>query len=100
MVYILELLCKIFQGEDVVPVLKSGKVTNFCDIAYPYEKGVLKMYGEEEGVYNGFEPVMKTNMFSVQNEQDYYLHIDDAFGQEDSSVELFIDLRKAKPFES
>lgn len=100
MMYIQELLRKIFQGEDVVPVLKSGKVTNFCDIAYSYKKGVLKMYGEEEGVYNGFNPVLETNMFSMQNEQDYYLHIDDAFGQEDFSAELFIDLRKAKPFES
>ena len=38
MVYIQELLCKIFQGEDVVPALRSGKFTNYCDIAYSYKK--------------------------------------------------------------
>lgn len=99
MEYIQELLRKIFQGEDVVPGLKSGKFTNYCDIAYSYKKGVLKMYGDEEGVDNGYDPVLETNMFSMQKEQDYYLHIVDAFGQDDPSAELFIDLQKAKPFE-
>lgn len=100
MVYIQELLCKIFQGEDVVPALRSGKFTNYCDIAYSYKKGVLKMYGEEEGTCNGYDPVLETNMFSMKEEQNYYLHIVDAFGQDDLSAELFIDLQKAKPFES
>lgn len=77
--YIQELLCKIFQGEDVVPALRSGKFTNYCDIAYSYKKGVLKMYGEED-TCNGYDPVLETNMFSMKEEQNYYLHIVDAFG--------------------
>ena len=88
-------------ANDVLDELKKKYPAFLIESHFQYEfAGVLKMYGEEEGVYNGFDPVLETNIFSMQNEQDYYLHIDDAFGQEDSSAELFIDLRKAKPFES
>lgn len=91
-----EVLCRLFQGEDFVPDLKKGTLSNYCDLACSYKKGVFKMYGEE-GAFNGYDPVLETNMFSMQQEQDYYLHIVDAFGQDGDSSELYIDLQKANP---
>ena len=73
-------------------------------IAYKFRGGTIEFFATSEGHWNGYNPRLKTNMFSMKEPKDYYLYIDDAFGQgEDhfsyASSELYIDLRKAKEYE-
>lgn len=51
--------------------------------------------GYGDGPINGFEPYIKTNIFDMSEEKDYYLYIDDMLGQ-DVSSELYIDLKRAE----
>jgi len=51
------------------------------------------MYGYDDGPCNGYDPKIATNMFDMTEEKDYYLYVDDMFGQ-DASSELYIDLKK------
>ena len=91
------LLVDIFAGKDAMPEIEE----NYCDgmIAYEYTDGMIDFCGEEDGPYNGYDPIIKTNMFSMGEEKDYFLYLDDAFGQDDATSELYIDLRKAKKYE-
>ena len=62
----------------------------------------LKKYWEEmwdeeyidDGPCNGYDPDIRTNIFSMKQEQEYYLYINDLLGQDDFSSELYIDLKK------
>ena len=82
---------KIFKGMDVVPKIKEGFYTDYT-IAYTYENGEVSFRGDDDGPCNGYDPVLKTNMFSMEAPQHYYMYIDDAFGQDAASSELYIDL--------
>lgn len=89
---------KIFEGKDVVPKIKEGFYTDGM-IAYTYENGEVSFRGDDDGPCNGYTPVLKTNMFSMEAPQHYYLYIDDAFGQNAASSELYIDLIRAREFD-
>ena len=89
---------KIFKGEDVVPKIKEGFYTDHT-IAHTYENGEVSFRGDGDGPYNGYTPVLKTNMFSIEAPQHYYMYIDDAFGQDSASSELYIDLIRAREFD-
>lgn len=96
LVSINENLLSIFRGEDVFPeILPKGENLLF---GYLYENGVLSTYSGYDGPINGCEPVINTNMFSMKEAQNYYLYINDAFGQSSASSELYIDLTRAKEF--
>ena len=96
LVSINENLLSIFRGEDVFPkILPKGENLLF---GYLYENGVLSTYSGYDGPINGCVPVINTNMFSMKEAQNYYLYIDDAFGQRSASSELYIDLTRAKEF--
>lgn len=56
---------------------------------------MVMIVGEDDGPYNGYNPFIKTNIFNMGEEKDYYLYIDDMLGQ-DYSSELYIDLKKAE----
>ena len=43
---------------------------------------------------NTYNPDINTNMFSMQEEKDYYMYIKDSFGQNDDPAVLFMDLKK------
>ena len=89
---------RIFRGLDSIPEINEGECTDWM-IAYRYENGEIRFYGDDDGPCNGYDPVLRTNMFSMTEEKDYYLYIDDMFGQDEATSELYIDLRKAKEFE-
>lgn len=91
---IIHVFAEIFQGKDVS--LKMAKVKGCTDwmVGADWDGEVLEMYGTEEGPYNGYDPYIKTNMFDMTKEKDYYLYIDDMFGQDSNSSELYIDLIK------
>lgn len=54
---------------------------------------VVDLYGDEDGLFNEYTPIISTNMFDMKNEKDYHLYLNDHFGQ-DSYSELYIDLVK------
>lgn len=89
---------KIFKGKDVVPKIREGFYTDYT-IAYTYENGEVSFRGDDDGPCNGYDPVFKTNMFSMEAPQHYYMYIDDAFGQDAASSELYIDLIRAREFD-
>jgi len=90
-------LVRVFEGYDVVPHIPEGEFTDWM-IAYRYENGEIVFFGDDDGPCNGYDPTIKTNMFSMTEEKDYFMYIDDLFGQDDCSSELYIDLVKAKEF--
>ena len=97
LVSINENLISIFKGEDVIPeILPKGENLMF---GYIYEDGVLSTYSGYDGPINGCFPIIKTNMFSMEVPQHYYMYIDDAFGQDSASSELYIDLIRAREFD-
>ncbi len=91
-------LKNIFQGDDFVPEIQGGFYTDYI-IAYTYENGEINLRGDDDGPCNGYNPFLRTNMFNMLEENDYFLYIDDMFGQNKASSELYIDLTKAKVFD-
>lgn len=92
---LLTLFHDIFSGKDTKPELD----------AHPYEDGFIQVdvhgdriafLGIDDGPCNGYSPVANTNMFSMQEEKDYYLYLNDMFGDThyEASSELYIDLKK------
>ncbi len=93
-------LLHVFRGEDCVPELAEGDCSDECYIGYHYENGALQMYGEDDGSFGtDYAPILETNMFSMEKEGNYYLHIDPRFGQDKPTPELYIDLNRAAPFD-
>lgn len=90
-------LKNIFKGNDIVPKIKEGFHTDYM-IAYTYKDGEISFRGDDDGPCNGYSPVIKTNMFSLVEPSRYYLYIDDMFGQDSCTSELYIDLIRAKDF--
>ena len=86
-------LQKAFSGEDVSHGIKCGKYTDWM-IAVNVKKDSVRFSGDDDGPCNGINPVLSTNIFSMEKEQDYYLYINDQLGQDDCSSELYIDLKK------
>lgn len=86
-------LQKAFSSEDVAHGIKCGKYTDWM-IAVNVKKDSVRFSGDDDGPCNGINPVLSTNIFSMEKEQDYYLYINDQLGQEDCSSELYIDLQK------
>ena len=81
-----------FSGVDAKFKIKNRRYSDYM-IGVSVKKDSIQVYGTEDGPMNGYEPVLSTNIISMDIEQDYYLYIDDAFGQ-DVSSELYIDLKK------
>ncbi|MBQ7761543.1 MAG: hypothetical protein IJ400_05760 [Clostridia bacterium] len=89
-----EILLKIFSGKDT----SLKKIPEYCtdwSIAIEKKKDALLIHGTDDGPYNGYDPFIYTNMASMTEEKNYFLYIDDYFGQEASS-ELYIDLVKSE----
>ena len=84
----------IFNGENVVLDLYENEYMDGM-IGLNYDGESVLCYGADDGPYNGYDPYIATNAFSMEEEKDYYIHIDDLLGQEYSS-ELYIDLKKVE----
>lgn len=89
-------LSEAFAGNDTKLGLPNGYYTNACDLSLWIKSGSIRLYGDFEGPFNGIEPVIYTNIFSMAKEKNYYLYINDAFGQEENSAELYMDLTQAE----
>jgi len=83
-----------FSGKDFDFEMESEYTTDYF-IAVESTKGNILIRGEDDGPCNGYDPLIKTNIFSMKEEKNYYLYIDDLLGQ-DYSAELYIDLTKAE----
>ena len=91
--YMQELLLRIFEGKDVAEdIKKSTAFDMYLKIEISEQR--ISMIGFEEGPWNGYDPLIKTNMLDMTEEKDYYIYIDDMFGQDEASSELYIDLKK------
>ena len=84
----------IFEGKDIPLPLKDVEFCVDWMIAFDIKDGEIKFYGYDDGPCNGYDPRIKTNMFDMTEEKDYYLYINDRFGQDDNTSELYIDLIK------
>ena len=94
------ILEEIFSGKNTD--LKEFKEKFYTDyfIAIIVNEDSFIFRGDDDGPCNGCDPVLTTNMISMEEEKDYYLYINDRFGQEDRGIEeatseLYIDLKKA-----
>ena len=92
--YVIDSLREVFSGKDGDFEMESEYCTDWM-IAVDVTKDGISMYGYDDGPCNGYDPIIKTNMFDMTEEKDYYFHIDDMLGQ-DVSSELYIDLIKTK----
>ena len=91
-----EALTQLFSGEDrQLPLFENGVYENGTLSLHVYGDRV-HLNGWNDGIYHGYDPLVCTNMFNMVQEGDYYLYLDDMFGQDDCSAELYIDLKKAK----
>lgn len=90
-----ELLKNIFEGKSTSldNIDRTFTVMNDGFICANVSADSLSIYGDCDGPINGYDPDIRTNMFDMNEEKDYYLYINDLLGQ-DYSSELYIDLKK------
>ena len=91
---IYDALRAIINGENTILELEPGEYSDDT-IAFVYDGETLSSKGVGTYRSEGYDPNIKTNAFSMDEEKDYYIYIDDLLGQEYSS-ELYIDLKKVE----
>ena len=84
----------VFNGENCVLDIEENEYDDAM-IGFKYDGESIVSYGCDDGPCNGYDPYIATNAFSMKEEKDYYIYIDDLLGQEYSS-ELYIDLKKVE----
>ena len=93
--YVMNCLRDAISGKDVHLEMEGAFYTDWM-IGMDVDPGKVSIYGVDDGPCNGFDPCIRTNMFSMAQPQDYYLYIDDCLGQFECSSELYVDLVKAE----
>ena len=92
---IYDALQAIINGENTILELEPGEYSD-DKIAFVYDGEALSSKGV--GIYRseGYDPNIKTNAFSMEDEKDYYFYIDDFIGvdEDNASSELYIDLKQ------
>lgn len=88
-------LTAAFSGQDTTIDLEPDFYTDWM-IAATVDDNYVSFCGDDDGPCNGYDPLLQTNIFSMEKEQEYYLYINDLFGQDDATSELYMDLRKVK----
>lgn len=83
----------VFEGNEY-DISNFNKYYTDWMIAVEIKDDTLIFHPEGDGLCNGYDPDIVTNTFSMQEEKDYFLYIDDCFGQHAASSELYIDLKK------
>ncbi len=84
----------IFNGENCVLDIYENEYQDGM-LALNYNGKSVLCYGADDGPCNGYDPYIATNAFSMEEEKDYFIYIDDLLGQ-DYSSELYIDLKKVE----
>ena len=93
-VALLNIFSCIFEGKDVDISIPFGRYFN-ADIEADFARDSITIRATGEGIVNGYNPKIDTNLLYMQQEKDYYLYIDDIFGQWSCvSSELYMDLTK------
>ena len=95
MKYVVDSIHQIFEGKDIVYEPDSNYMSDWM-IGVESKNREVSFRGEAYGPINGYYPDLRTNMFAMHKEKDYYLYIDDCFGQDDETSELYIDLKKVE----
>ncbi len=90
---IYEKICLAFAGNDVSLEYEDDYSYTDYFIAFEIHGDMVSFRGDDDGPCNGYNPTLCTNIFSMNEEKDYFLYIDDLLGQ-DASSELYIDLKK------
>ena len=93
-----DILHSVLSGGEAQTDLAEGRYTDWM-IEVELAKDHVRFYGVDDGPYNGYNPVLTTNMLSMEEEKDYYFYADDRLGQDADSSELYVDLRKVKVIE-
>ena len=93
--YVIDSLRDAFSGKDVEFEMESEHCTDWM-IAINSKPGEVAFSGDDDGPCNGYDPDLRTNIFSMKEEKSYYLYINDRFGQDGCTSELYIDLQKAE----
>ena len=83
----------VFSGEDTKIDLPAGSYED-ASIEINITDNSIESCGTDDGPINGYDPTLSTNLFSMQEEKDYYLYINDQFGHVEATAELYIDLKK------
>ena len=86
-------LAEAFAGNDTKIDLPVGYYTDACYLSMQVKSDSVRLYADLEAADMGYQSLVCTNIFSMAQEQNYYLYINDMFDQEDSS-ELYMDLTK------
>ena len=86
-------LAEAFAGNDTKIDLPVGYYTDACYLSMQVKSDSVRLYADLEAADMGYQSLVCTNIFSMAQEQNYYLYINDMFDQEDSS-ELYMDLVK------
>ena len=92
-----EAMASAFNGDNTALPFEDGDdyYTNFV-IALKISDGGIHIFGCEDGPCNGYDPYIKPNIFDMSEEKDYYLYVEDMFGQDGWPYELYIDLKRAE----
>ena len=90
---ILKAFTASIEGRDVSLEIENGYYSDWR-IAVNVDNNSVDFYGDYDGPLNGYNPIFKTNIFSMEEEKDYYLYIDDRLGQGGATAELYMDLKK------
>lgn len=89
-------LTAAFSGQDTQLGIEDGDYTDWM-IAVQVNGNCVSFRGDGDGPINGYDPVLQTNIFSMDIPQDYHLYINDRFGQYDEATsELYIDLNRTE----
>ena len=93
--YVMNCLRDAISGKDVHLEMEGDFFTDWM-IGMDVAPENVSIYGVDDGPFNGFDPCIRTNMFSMAQPQNYYLYINDRLGQFDCSSELYVDMVKAE----
>ncbi len=65
-------------------------------IAAEHDCETLTIRGDGDGPINGCDPYISMNIFDLNIERALHFYVNDMFGQEGASAELYVDLKKAE----
>ena len=89
---VLDALNNMLAGKDVCEEDVPPYYSNWM-VGARVEDGCLKFFGEDDGPCNGYSPYISTNVFTMNAEKEYHMHIVDLLGQ-DWPSEFFLNLLK------
>ena len=92
---IYDALIGIFAGKEC-DVSKLDLSYNDGFIAVDTDDGKLRIQGCDEDGCNGYDAFIVTDMYDMSKEKDYWLYVEDAFGQWGRCSRLNIDLLKSE----